>query len=385
MALIVVFDLLSHEAMHLPFNEGYLRMLRVAYPDDEIAFFARPGHAAALQAVFQPADRISFQPITHFTPALGLSRHNPLGGRLGAWKCWQAMRAALAGRTPRLAALLGVEANMLSVLRRVWPKNLPLHLILHNHLAETISWRSRNPAISAFDFTAGLRKRLPGRMKYIALELGIREALAQIAPEAALCTEVLEHPILAGEWCDTKSLAADEPLRIGFLGHASRSKGFGHFVDWATAHASPMLEFHAIGIASPEALAMDQHALTRKATAGSVPRPDYVAALAPCHMVCLPLPPGYRFIASGSVIDAIAGLKPILCYRNDAYAAIEAKYGSFGYIADDIEALGERMANLDRAWYLAHRDSWDAALRRIREARLPENLAPQYRAMVDAG
>lgn len=385
MGLIAVFDLLSHEAMHLPFNEGYLRMLRVAFPQDDIEFFARPGHVAALQGCFAPSDRITFQPIPPFTPAFGLSRHNPIGGRVGAWRCWQAMRKALGGRTPRLAALLGVEANLLAVLRRVWPQDVALHMILHNHLAETISWRSRNPAISAFDLTAGLRRKLPGRMRYIALELGIREALAEYAPATTGCTEVLEHPILGGEWCDTKDLAPDEPLRIGFLGHASRSKGFGYFVDWATAHASPMLEFHAIGIASPEALAMDQTALTRKATAGSVPRPEYVAALAPCHMVCLPLPQGYRTIASGSVIDAIAGLKPILCYRNDAYAALQAKYGEFGFMADDITSLGARMANLDRAWYLANRATWDASLRRIRSARLPENLAPGYRGIVEAG
>jgi hypothetical protein len=380
--LIVVFDFLSHETMHLPFNEGYLRTLRAAYPHDEIVFHACAGHVANLSACFAPSDRISFQPVERFQAAFGLSRHNPLGGRIGAWRCWRAINAALAGRTPRLAAVLGVEANLLGVLRRVWPASVPLHLILHNHIAETVRWRSRNPVLRNFDLTAGLQSRLPPHIRLIALELGISEALAAYAPAMAGSIDELEHPILGGEWGETRTLAPDEPLRIGFLGHASASKGFDRFVAWATAHAGPRLEFHAIGIASPEALRMDQSALTRPATAGSVPRSEYVAALAPCHLVCLPLSPTYDFVASGSVIDAIAGLKPILGVRNNSFAAMEAKYGEFGSIAPDDAALDRLMATLDRAWVLANQPMWDASLRRIRAARLPENLALGYRALL---
>ncbi len=383
MGLIVVFDFLSHASMHLPFNEGYLRMVRAAFPQDEIVFHAEAGHAENLAACFAPADRISFQPIARMIPAFGLSRHNPMGGRIAAWRCWQAMRAACAGRKPRLAAVMGVDANLLGVLRQVWPDAVPLHLILHYHIAETSRWRSRNPAIRHFDLTAGLRKTLQPSIRLVALELGIRESLAAYAPQIARNIDVLEHPILGGEWGQTLQLAEGEPLRIGFVGHASASKGFDRFVGWANRLAGPMLEFHAIGIASPEALQMDQSALTRKATAGSVPRPEYVAALARCHLVCLPLSPSYNMVASGSVIDAIASLKPILGVRNNSFATMEAKYGAFGAMAADNAGLDRIMSDLSRAWVMQHQPHWDTVLRRIRTARLPENLAVDYRELVN--
>ena len=40
---IEVFDFLSFDHVHLPFNEGYLRILRAAYPDDRISFRAAKG------------------------------------------------------------------------------------------------------------------------------------------------------------------------------------------------------------------------------------------------------------------------------------------------------------------------------------------------------
>ena len=35
---IKIFDFLSFDHVHLPFNEGYLRILRAAFPEDHISF-----------------------------------------------------------------------------------------------------------------------------------------------------------------------------------------------------------------------------------------------------------------------------------------------------------------------------------------------------------
>ena len=40
---IEVLDFLSFDHVHVPFNEGYLRILRAAYPDDRISFRAAKG------------------------------------------------------------------------------------------------------------------------------------------------------------------------------------------------------------------------------------------------------------------------------------------------------------------------------------------------------
>lgn len=383
---IAVFDFLSHAFMHLPFNEGYLRTLRAAFPDDRIVFHVRQGHIDQLAPRFAAADRIEFRPCPPFAVPFGLSRHNPLGGRLTAWRCWQAARQAIAGTELRLAALLGADANLYATFAARWPgvSTAPLHMVLHALLAETMQWRSRNPFIRAFDLRAVMRRRLAPNIHLLMLELGIGEATIAVAPHLAPSIETLEHPVLVSEWAPEPVAPADDaPLRIGFVGHASTGKGFDLFAAWARQHARPGVEFHAIGIGSPEALAMDLSGLARRPSAQSVSRPDYVAALAVCDLVCLPLSPrGYDYAVSGSIIDAIAALKPLACLRNRSLDAVVARYGAIGYMADSVDDLARFIATLTRAEFAASSGEWIGNLRRLREARSPQVQGPQLAAML---
>ena len=389
MAKIVVFDFLSHEFMHHPFNEGYLRTLRAAFPEDRIEFHARQGHTDRLAKRFVAADRIEFHPCQPFTVPFGLSRHNPLGGRIAGQHCWRTVIESVAGNDLRMAAVLGVDANLYATFAARWPtiSAKPLHMILHNHVAEAMRWRSRNPLLRAFDLRTVMRRKLPTNVRLVALDLGIRDAIVTEAPVLAPSIETLEHPVLESEWAPECLAARDDaPLRVAFVGHASAGKGFDLFVEWARRYARPGLEFRAIGIASPQALAMDLSSLARPPAAHLESRPEFVAALAACDLVCLPLPPrSYEYVASGSVIDAIAALKPLFSIRNRTLDAITAKYGAIGHLAETAEALGQVIGRLDRRSFTAQRDHWRANLIRLRAARRPEALAPAYAACVAKG
>ena len=59
---IALFDFISHETMHLPFNEEYLRVLRAAFPGARIVFRARAGHAANLKPRVADLGGIDFEP-----------------------------------------------------------------------------------------------------------------------------------------------------------------------------------------------------------------------------------------------------------------------------------------------------------------------------------
>ena len=382
---IAVFDFLSHALMHHPFNEGYLLTLRAGFPDDRIVFHARQDHIDQLAPRFAAADRIEFRPCLPFAVPFGLSRHNPLGGRLAARRCWQAARRAIAGRELRLVALLGADANLHAVFAARWPafSSAPLHLILHNHLAEAMRWRSRNPIVRAFDFRTVMQRPLAPNVRLIALELGIRDAIADVAPGLAPSVGTLEHPVLVSEWMAESPAPRDgAPLRIAFVGHASIDKGFDLFAAWARRFAGPAMEFHAIGVAAPEVAAMDLGGLTRRPAARPESRPTYVAALAVCDLVCLPLPTGYEYVASGSVIDAIAALKPLACLGNRSLDAIAARYGAIGYMANSKDDLAGFIAALTPATFAARRDEWIGSLRGLREARSPQALGPRYAAMI---
>ena len=145
---------------------------------------------------------IPFGPCEAFATPFGLSHHNPFAGQWGARQCLGVIAKHTAGRRVRLTALLGFNASLLAVIGRRWPigSSAPLHMILHSHLGEAMAWRSRNPFIRAADLVSQLRRPLPQSVRIVALELGMKEAIAHSLPWIAPSIVTLEHPILASEW-----------------------------------------------------------------------------------------------------------------------------------------------------------------------------------------
>src|SRR5262245_42570133 len=174
---IGVFDFLSDDHVHLPFNEGYLRVLRAAYPHDRICFHGARAHVERLAPRVADLANIAFQPCKPFETPFGVSHHNPLAGRWAARQCLKLTAREFAGRPIRLIALSGFNASLLSVMGRGWPSIsvAPLHMILHSQLGEAMVWRSRNPLIRAADLVSQITRRLPSSVRIVALELGIKE------------------------------------------------------------------------------------------------------------------------------------------------------------------------------------------------------------------
>ncbi len=382
MALVAVFDFLSHAQMHLPFNEGYLRTLRAAFPEDEIIFCGIEGQVSSLRARMTGVPNLQMQAIRGFTVPFGVSRHHPVGGWLAARACLTTLKAAIAGKPLRLAVVMGAEANIQAAIRRGWPgiSAAPLHIILHNYIAVSTQWRSRNPLNWLFDMQAELQRPLPTNVKLVTLELGIAEAVSKLAPSMTNALVTLEHPIAEGDWSD--AIPSSGPMKIGFPGNAGIDKGFMHFLDFARSYGSSKLEFHAIGLAPAPSRRPDMSALATPASPDLVPRDAYAAQLAACDLVCLPLSPIYDYVASGSVIDAIATLKPIYAVHTTSYDRMTERYGPFGVLANDTSELGEIIGALSRPQFAAESPRWIANLRNLREARRPACLAADYRRLV---
>jgi hypothetical protein len=385
-AEIMLFDFISHETMHLPFNESYIRTLRAAFPADLIIFHARAGHVANLAPRVADLDKVVLRPCLPFTVPFGLSRHNPLGAWLAARRCHDTMRRAIAkAAAPRLAVLLGIDSSLYAVVGRGWPRlsNAPLHMILHGQLGDNMVWRSRNPVARAFDLISAVRRPLPPSVRLVALELGVKAAIAEIAP-ANDSIITLEHPILPGESNEDSPPGVDR-LKIAFVGNARRSKGFEVFAKLARKTKRSDLEFQAIGVAAPDTDHLDTTAMTRKPSREPLSRQDYLEGVRAADIVCLPLHSrAYDFTASGTVSDAVSALKPLLAFRNKTLDAIVAKYGSIGWLVDSEAELFSQVETMKREDFLAARSEWVANLRKIRDARRPEALAPGYAALIEA-
>jgi len=382
---IAVFDFLSDEHVHLPFNEGYLRILRAAYPHDRMWFRGTKGHVERLAPRVADLADIALQPCKPFETPLGLSHHNPLAGRWAARRCLRLIAQESAGRPLRLIALLGFNASLLSVMGRGWSpsSSVSLHMILHSQLGEAMVWRSRNPFIRAGDLISQITRPLPSSVRVVALELGIKEAIADASPAISPAIVTLEHPILRSEWAEDAPLAKAGKVKIAFVGHAREAKGFDVFVQLAGRCSRNDIEFHAIGHSSPETDHLDISALARKPSKTPLLREEYLAALEEVDLVCLPLHSrAYDFTGSGTVSDAIAALKPLLVIRNRTIEALFDHYGPIGWLADGRDDLFELVRTLDPTEFGRQRSSWIGNLRAIREARRPETLAASYAASI---
>jgi hypothetical protein len=378
---VEVFDFLSFDHVHLPFNEGYLRILKAAYPDDRILFRAAKGHVERLVRRVSDLAGITFQPCDSFETPFGLSHHNPFAGRWAARQCLNVVARRAAGRRVRLTALLGFNASLLAVIGHRWPtiSSGPLHLILHSHLGEAMAWRSRNPLIRAADLVSQLSRPLPQAVRIVALELGMEAAINHLLPAVSRAIITLEHPILSSEWTRSRPSTSTGKVKVGFVGHARRAKGFDLFVELARCCPRDDIEFHAIGHSSPETDHLDTSGLARKPSRMPLLRDEYLAALDEVDIVCLPLPGHvYDFTGSGTVSDAIAALKPLIVFRNRTMEAMFARYGSIGWLADDRGDLFRIVGELDPIEFARRHSSWVENLRAIREARRPEVLATSY-------
>jgi hypothetical protein len=380
---ICCFDVLSHANMHLPFNETYLRVLMAAFPNARIRFFATAGHVDNLARRFAEPVPVDFEPFDAFAVPWGFSRHNPLFGGLAAKRVLQSMSARLASVRPDLVVMGGVDANLFGALCARWPaiSEAPLHMLLHSHLGDAMRWRSRNPLIRGYDFISRLRGSMPSSVTLVALDLGVREAILEMAPHLAGRVTELEHPVPTAEWSD--DTAREGPLRVGFLGMASSAKGFPLFCDIARQWAGPHLEFHGIGIAGYSAdNGPDIGALASLPVADGLPRAEYLKRLRTMDLICLPLHGRtYDFVASGSVCDAITALKPVVSFRTRTLAAMHEKYGPIGMLADSEEAMVGFFRGLTRAGFAKTHADWVANLVRIRAARAPEALGAAYAEM----
>jgi hypothetical protein len=382
---IAVFDFLSDEHVHLAFNEGYLRILRAAYPRDRVWFRGTRGHVERLAPRVADLVDIAFQTCKPFETPLGLSHHNPLAGRWAARRCLRLIAQESAGRPLRLIALLGFNASLLSVMGHGWSpsSSVSLHMILHSQLGEAMVWRSRNPFIRAGDLISQITRPLPSSVRVVALELGIKEAIADASPTISPSIVTLEHPILRSEWAEDSPLAKVGKVKIAFVGHARGAKGFDVFVQLAGHYSRNDIEFHAIGHSSPETDHLDISALARKPSKTPLLREEYLAALGEVDLVCLPLHSrAYDFTGSGTVSDAIAALKPLLVMRNRTIEALFDHYGPIGWLADGRDDLFELVRTLDPTEFNRQRSSWIGNLRAIREARRPETLAESYAASI---
>src|SRR5262249_21800486 len=177
------------------------------------------------------------------------------------------------------------------------------------------------------------------RVRLIVLEEYICDAIKETGIGMTDRLLVWPHPISSYEVCATpRELCEGRRLRLAYVGAASRSKGFLRFLELANSWPRSDYEFSVIGHvyesftnAELGCIQLPEKALDRS---------DYVRRLRDIDYACMPFDREvYSFTASGSLLDCIAQLKPIITTDAPPISRAISEFGSIGIICKNIEEL----------------------------------------------
>ena len=386
--MILGFELTLIGREHVPFNSAMLQTIALAFPNEEVRFYAAEGHLAELRldSALAAHSNVVLCPIS-------VALHRPSDPRRlpGWWVFWRIFRnleAGLADAQPNekhLIVLFGSTTPAIFAAslfaRRCAPRLAGVQVVLHSNLNRIdLNWliwhlRPWRDAIRRLAASTALL-RAHKLVSFLALETSIKSELERRFPSIARRTDALPHPASVNEFSYDSVQTLCEPIRIGFPGRPVGSRGGKTFQKLADAFQrkyGDRMEFRFIGF-----LKTGRH---RSSDTESMPRPEYIAGLLDIHYVLLPLFLGsYTLSPSGGLMDALTFRKPLIVTATPYVRQLFEEFGDIGFLCEEkaqFEAALESIMGLDQERYARQIHALD----RARASRAPAVLAPRYRAI----
>lgn len=384
--MILVCEVMFDRSAHVPFNAGFLATIRAAFPKEPLAVWGAAAHLEELrkQVGQALAESILWKEITPIPPGPNYGKRFLLELKL-IHGLFTKLPESSVSRVILTSAFPSTVLAM-KVVRLFTAKRPMVQMVLHG-LSGVVGARRRHPLHRMQDMNTALNLIGNRGIQYLVLEESIRDMVVRSLPHLVGKIESLDHPISPNEGTEER-LDLDEPIRIGFLGTALKSKGYPLFVSVAniiTEQYGRRAEFHVIGRCPEESRSVKGvQALTTQPAAGQLTREDFVRGITSLHFVVLPYEPAsYSLTASGVLLDAIAWQKPVIARRIPAVEALFRKYGDIGYVFDTDMELASTIERVlmekDRLRY----GRQTRLLREVRQARAPESLASAYRELCE--
>jgi glycosyltransferase involved in cell wall biosynthesis len=369
---------------HVPFNAGFLAIIRAAFPKEELSFYGGAAHIEELKKQLgQPlAGSVAWLEIQPVPP--GLRYGNRFFRELRIIR--RLFRILSQDSGSRLVLLSAFPSTILALkaARCLQWINPPVQIVLHR-MSGVVGKRYRHPIHRFQDMRTALTLLGNKNIQYIVLEQPVRDTVVKHLPLLSSHVEVLDHPIPPNEGA-SETIELSVPIRFGFLGLVSKAKGFPLFLrlaDELITKNGRSAEFHVIGHFLEDGTgANDLKALATKPGDTQMSRADFTQRLSRLHFVVLPYEVGfYTLTASGVLLDAIAWEKPVIARKIPIFQSMFEKYGDIGHLFKDdtelLEVVEEILKGPDRSRYRTQ----VLNLRNARKARTPEMLAAVYRQM----
>jgi glycosyltransferase involved in cell wall biosynthesis len=376
--------------IHAPGNTTLLDIAKLAFPNQPMRIYADAGHVREVQRLLKAAASpdVQFRTVSLSNSFL----HKPhIVSPKRMWREIAILRRALAevpaGEDLLLILLSAtstsvIAADFLSRLRR---GRTFLQVQLHGNLNELAAWRHGDPLRRALDLKSVLSRSYGGRLRYLVLEEFIRTRLGSISPVAAPATDVLPHPIaLQGHVFPERPL--EKPLRVGLVGLGSEEKGMGAFLRIAKQlkqELGDQIRFHHVGTfvkgTDPELYALLEEPPAEK----QMSREDFLARINRLHYVVFPYKENYYGLsASGTFLDSVAALKPVIATRLPMTEQFFREFGQIGYLTGNESEMTATIRDIALKPDPTSYQRQVEALKASRSKRLPESLVPLYRDMI---
>lgn len=307
---------------HCPVNLGVVRIARAAFPDASITFIAGERHISEIKKISgaHADDKLEFMT---YEPQLDADTL-PADTLKTYQKIKNIPKALL--RDADLIIQTSCTASSLHCFNWLGLSKKTL-TYLHGNANEIANWRSKNPLRRWLDFTAGLKEFSKQGGKVLVYEQSIRKQLQTKATWLDKSLNVLGHTLLEEErkLCNTRR-AIGNPIKIGFAGNATVSKGFPEFVTLAKhlqEARSGAYEFHAFSNLHASCKDIDQTVLNTPADR-PLPRTEFISGLNAMDFIfAWHSDEYYSLAASGILYDAINLGIPLIARRTEQIKHLE--------------------------------------------------------------
>jgi glycosyltransferase involved in cell wall biosynthesis len=387
--MIIYAELYHQDGAHVPFNSGMLEIIRLAFPDDEIMFFAPQSHLEQVRSQVGPrvASSIGWKPIV--PPAQNANYFSRLRSDI---EMVNHLATSLGQETNSRLVLTSISSSSLlavKLMQRLTRKKVRVQVISHGEIMSGIGQRHRHPWRRFKEMRTALTLLKSSSIQYLVLEQSIRERLLQTLPSLGPNVEVLEHPIPANEGnSSVKQLAT--PVQFGFLGRANEVKGFPMFVELAAemARSHPdKAQFHTVGrLESGSNSIPGLQALATPPAVERMSRNEYIDRLKRLHFIVMPYRIDYYELSpSGTLLDALAWGIPIIAAKIPIFARMFEAYGDIGYLFNNESELLRIVGNIIEERNDSRYAGQAANVHKARVSRSPATLARLYREICNRG
>ncbi len=289
----------------------------------------------------------------------------------------QACLIVFCSATP--TAILAAQFNMLRF------KNRLIQVIYHGNLSAITGWRTRNPFLRAMDLISIFNRKYQTKTRFVMLEHGISIALSDFIPNVQNRLDVLPHMLPRVKFGIVNETKFREKIRFGFIGGATKDKGFDTFVKLAQKFSQISeceVEFILIGklFGSLDQLAcsgikiLDEQYL-------AIPD-NYYTAVHSLDFAIFPFKPGYYDLSpSGALLDALAYNVPVIAIRNATIAKMFDEYGALGALCNNDEEMFDVIHQIIHNKETFSSERYQKSMKNISKFRSVEYLATLYRAL----